>query len=77
MKSMSVANVMRGREGIMCRRYVQAELVHCRYAMTAVAGILIPGVSLMSTQSDGGGGVNSGLVQYPYGGPFSTHLCQG
>ena len=26
-------------------RYVQAELVHSRFAMTAVAGILIPGVS--------------------------------
>ena len=26
-------------------RYQQAELVHCRYAMTAVAGILIPSVS--------------------------------
>ena len=26
-------------------RYVQAELVHARFAMTAVAGILIPGVS--------------------------------
>ncbi len=27
------------------RRYVQAELVHGRTAMTGVAGILIPGVS--------------------------------
>lgn len=27
------------------RRYVQAELVHCRTAMAAVAGILIPSVS--------------------------------
>lgn len=29
------------------RRYVQAELVHCRTAMAAVAGILIPSVSAL------------------------------
>ena len=32
-------------------RYVQAELVHARFAMTAVAGILIPGVSHPSLES--------------------------
>jgi hypothetical protein len=44
------------------RWYQQAELVHARTAMTAVAGILIPGVSTSSTAAVTGGHRRSPLT---------------
>ena len=41
-----------GSDPEILKYFVQAELVHARFAMTAVAGILIPGVSFCHTPAN-------------------------